>query len=376
MDPRTPPKLSLAQRVDVRLRATLLARLQTVQLLKMAEPEIAELIRQVESDPLFSRMLYPGEPGWKILRFQPHPRTILSPSFYEMKEDTLPSGASAEAATVMSDRRDVLDIIRRVGQANFEKYFLKAETEMAKPEMAKTLGVSEAEVQKIRDFLLAYSVQAEFFDPSARQEGRPGERVVRLARLSLDANGEPVFEFRSPLLARGRYDIQYDRLQSLLQTTDLTPQQRRHMRAFVRRLELINWRQNTLYRILDFLCHSQRHFLASRDALKKVALTQRQLAKRLAVAPSTINRAIQGRSLVMPWGQEVLLEEIFCSRKALCVDALGALEADDVQFDRRTDMEIQRLLQDRLGFPVPRRTVNSYRRVLASQNGQASPHAA
>ena len=78
------PRLSSTQRVDVRVRATLLARLQTVQLLKMSEPDISELVRQIENDPLFTRLLYSDNPSWKILSFQPHPRTRLSPSFFEM----------------------------------------------------------------------------------------------------------------------------------------------------------------------------------------------------------------------------------------------------------------------------------------------------
>jgi len=336
----------------------------------MTEPQIAGLIRGVESDPLFTQLLYTREPHWKVLRFRPHPRTRLSPSFYEMREDTLAVGAPPEAARVLEERRDVLEIIRRMGQANFERHFLRVEAEADREEIARLLGLTMDEVQKVRDFLLAYSVQAEFFDASTRNVV-PGERVVRLASLGMDERGEAVFEFRSPLLARGRYDIDYDRLQTLLRTSRLSLQSRRHLKAFIRRLELINWRQNTLYRILDFVCHTQRHFLAQRDALQKIPITQRQLAKRLAVAPSTINRAIQGRSLVLPWGEEALLEEMFCSRKALCVDLLGSLEAEDDKFEHRTDTELQEKLRERLGLPVPRRTVNSYRRALSRQHGDA-----
>ncbi|MBL0058608.1 MAG: hypothetical protein IPP35_05785 [Elusimicrobia bacterium] len=367
---RRTPRLSLHPRADVRVRATLLARLQTVHLLQMSEREIAEMIKDVESDPIFEKLLYPADGQWKVIRFQPHPRTQLSPSFYEMNEETLSEGSRPEAARVIAEGRDALAIIRRLGQEKFEKYFLRAEQETDRAGMSASTGLAEQEVQVVRDFLLAYSIQSEFFDPSTRGVGAPGQRVVRLARVSLDAQGEPVFEFGSPILARGRYDIQYERLQTLLRGVLLAPQERRHLKAFVRRLELINWRQNTLYRILDFVCHDQRRFLADRDGLKKIPITQRQLAKRLSVAPSTINRAIQGRSLVLPWGEEVLLEDLFCSRKNLCVGVLESLEDQDPGFGRRTDLELQEKLRTRLGFPVPRRTVNSYRRALS---GGASP---
>lgn len=361
------PRLSALQKVGVQQRATLLARLQTVQLLQMSEREIAELVKQVEADPLFQKLLYAPTSSWKVLRFQPHPRTRLTGSFYEMNEETLPAGARPEAGAVLAEGREALALIRKIGQENFEKHFLRADTDLDRTALAQTLGVNESDIQKIRDFMLSYSIQAEFFDPPAR----PGtaQRVVRLARLTLNAEGEPEFEFRSPLLARGRYDIQYERLQSLLKGPQLGPQERRHLRAFVRRLELINWRQNTLYRILDFICHAQRRFLATREAVHKTPLTQRSLARHLAVAPSTINRAIQGRSLVMPWGEEVLLEDLFCTRKSLCVDALEILEEEDKDFARRTDEELQARLKERLGLPIPRRTVNSYRRLLGKSAG-------
>jgi len=327
----------------------------------MSERQIAELIREAETDPVFEKLIYPQDARWKIVRFQPNPRTKLSPSFYEMNEVTLVQGGRPEAARVIGENKEALALIQKMGQETFESYFLRVDREMDRADLSKFLGLTEAQVQRVRDFLLTYSIQSEFFDPSIKASGVPGKHVVRLARLSLDDQGEPVFEFGSPLLARGRYDIQYDRLQGLLREGNLPPQERRHLKAFVRRLELINWRHNTLYRLLDFICNAQRFFLASRDTLKKIPITQRQLAKRLAVAPSTVNRAIQGRSLVLPWGEEVLLEDLFCSRKNLCIDVLETIQGEDVDFGKRSDLYLQRLLRDRVGYPIPRRTVNSYR---------------
>lgn len=372
MKPRR-PHLSVKPRAELRSHATLLARLQTIQLLQMSEREIAELIREAETDPIFEKLLYPKEPQWKVIRFQPNPRTKLSPSFYELNEETLSEGARPEAAQVISEGKDAMAVIQRMGQENFEAHFLRAEKEMDCAGMANTLGLTEAEVQKVRDFLLTYSIQSEFFDPSTKGSSAHGKHVVRLTRLSLDGAGEPVFEFGSPLLARGRYDIQYERLQGLLKGSELSPHDRRHLKAFVRRLEFINWRQNTLYRILDFVCHAQRFYLATQDISKKTPITQRQLAKRLSVAPSTVNRAIQGRSLVLPWGEEMLLEDMFCSRKHLCQGVLENLEEEDPQFKKRTDVELQEVLRGRLGFPVPRRTVNSYRRSLGAVSSKSAP---
>jgi DNA-directed RNA polymerase specialized sigma54-like protein len=368
------PHLAIRPRVELRTRATLLARLQTVQLLQMSEREIAELVREAETDPIFEKLISPQDARWKIIRFQPNPRTRLSPSFYEMNEETLSEGARPEAARVIGESREALAVIQRIGQEKFESYFLRVDQELDRAGVARLLDLSEDQVQKVRDFLLTYSIQSEFFDPSVKTSSVPGKQVVRLARLSLDGQGDPVFEFGSPLLARGRYDIQYERLQGLLREESLVPQERRHLKAFVRRLELINWRHNTLYRLLDFVCNAQRFYLASQDTSRKVPITQRQLAKRLAVAPSTVNRAIQGRSLVLPWGEEVLLEEMFCSRKNLCLDVLENIEGEDRDFGQRTDTQLQDALRARVGFSVPRRTVNSYRRSMTLPSSRLPPN--
>jgi hypothetical protein len=358
------PHLSVKPQMELRAHGALLARLQTVHLLKMSEREIAELIREAETDPVFEKLLYPKDAQWKVIRFQPNPRTTLSPSFFELNDETLSEGARPEAAQVISEGREALSLIQRMGQEKFEVHFLRADKEIDRADMALAVGLSEPEIQKVRDFLLTYSIQSEFFDPSTKGTGAPGKHVVRLTRVSLDAGGEPVFEFSSPLLARGRYDIQYERLHGLLKGDQLSPHERRHMKSFVRRLEFINWRQNTLYRILDFVCQAQKFYLATQDIAKKTPITQRQLAKRLAVAASTVNRAIQGRSLVLPWGEEVLLEDMFCSRKRLCLGVLETLEEEDPLFEKKTDSDLQSELVARLGFSVPRRTVNSYRRAL------------
>jgi transcriptional regulator with XRE-family HTH domain len=361
-------RLTPSVRPSLKAKALLLARLHTAQLLTMKEPEVAEVIRSIEADPLFQKMVFPPEPAWKVVRFRPHPRTRLSGSFYELNENAVPADAPADVAGLLEERQDMLSLIRRVGRENFEKFFLRAEENASPREVTEACGVTPAEMERLRDFLLAFSVRAEFFDPSSVQiesrSGGPTVRAVRLAWLTVGPDGELSFDLLSPHLARGRYDINYDQFHGLIQRPDLSPEQKRHLKALVRRLELVNWRQSALFRILDFLCHTQRDYLASRDPLKKKPITQRQMARRLSVAPSTVNRAIQGRSLLLPWEEETLLEGLFSSRKDLCLDALNAWEAEDGEFSRRTDAELRDRLKQELGVSVPRRTVNTYRRYL------------
>jgi hypothetical protein len=102
------PHLAFKPRMELHAHGTLLARLQTVHLLQMSERQIAELIREAETDPIFEKLLYPKEAQWKVIRFQPNPRTKLSPSFYELNDETLSEGARPEAAQVISEGREAL----------------------------------------------------------------------------------------------------------------------------------------------------------------------------------------------------------------------------------------------------------------------------
>ncbi len=358
------PRLNLSQRPDLKLRAQLLARIQSVQLLKMSEPEVANLLKDIEADPLFQKLLYTSDTRWKVIRFQANARTRLSGSFYEMNEQTLPEGASSEVGGFLDENREAIEAIRKIGAEKFEKYFLMVDQALGIEEAAAACGVTVKQAEKIKSFLLSYSIKADVFSPSTLTGSR-GRSITCLGRLGLSSDGEIVFEVVSPHLARGRYDIHYDRLKDLIANPEISPEERRHLKALIRRLELMNWRQNNLFRMLDFLTFTQRDYLTTRDTLKRKPITQRQLARRLSVSPSTVSRAISGRSLVLPWGEERLLDELFCSRKTLCLDALDAVESTDGDFEKRTDIELQEAVRGRLGISVPRRTVNTYRRALS-----------
>jgi len=363
------PQLNISAKLDTRLRGTLVARVQTAQLLKMGEPDIAKLIKEIESDPLFLKMLYPPKPDWKIVRFQPHPRTSLSHAFYELNDQLLPQDTPADVVQLLENRRGLREKIRGMGPEAFERYFLRADENLSPEEAGEACGLTPEEVRQVQDFLLEFSVHAEFFDRSSKSV--PGIRVVRLGRVQM-TDDDVFIEWNSPHLARGRYEIQYDRMEELIRKGLLAPEEKRHLKALIHRLELVNWRQSALYRIVYLLCYTQRDYLAQRDTMKRRSITQRRMARQLSVAPSTVNRAVQGRSLILPWGEELLLEELFCSRKELCLDALDALDAADKDFKDRTDNELRERLKKSLGFTVPRRTVNTYRRQLQSRSPSSS----
>ena len=160
------PAVSVTHRTELQSRATLALRLQSVRMLQMSERDVAAFIQSVESEPDFGKLIHPQDRSWKVIRFQPHPRTSLSPSFYQMNENTPLASGGSDAASVLVKGRGALGLIKKMGQELFEKYFLRADHEMDSFTLSHLLKIKESDIKKIRDFLLSYSVQTEFFDPS------------------------------------------------------------------------------------------------------------------------------------------------------------------------------------------------------------------
>src|SRR5262249_19697870 len=142
------------------------------------------------------------------------------------------------------------------------------------------------------------------------------------ARLTC-AEGEPEFEFFSAHWARGLYRIRYDLLERWKDEGRLGGAERRRLPRLLKRLETVNLRQSTVFRILESLTRLQGPYLKSQDDRAQSPVSLRQLARRLELAPSTVSRALSGRSVLLPWGKEVPLITLLPGRRRLLRRILG-----------------------------------------------------
>ena len=179
-----------------------------------------------------------------------------------------------------------------------------------------------------------------------------------LARISVDG-GEPTYEFFQPYWARGLYQVRYDLLEEWKRGGRLEPQERRRLRHLLKRIEIVNLRQNTLFRIIESLSRLQTEFLSSRRDDRKRPMSLRMLARRLQLAPSTVSRAVAGRSVRLPWGKEVPLITLMPGRRNVVRDILVRWLSEPGP--RPTDIELAQRLRHEYGIQVSRRTVNAAR---------------
>jgi len=358
-------KLGLRQE----LRPALLGRLRMADWIEMPEREFAHEIEKIEKDPLFRKLFFGGSNLASAIRRERWPAGRLSSGFYEINDQIVAGGERVKVEEGLESKAGLAAKIQKMGREAFERYFVHAEEPLTLQEIAKRTNMSMDDVLAIHDFLLEIGAQEEFQAPASASGPAPARGSVCLARLTVEG-GEPGFEFFSPHWARGRYQVRYDLLERFKDGGTLDSEERRHLPHLLKRIETVNLRQNTLYRIMESLGRLQLEFLQNRGDARKRPISLRQLARRLDLAPSTVSRALSGRSVRLPWDDEIALIELLPGRRRV----VRRIMADwfSAGAGELTDAALADRLLKEFGIRVSRRTVNAVRHEVASRKGKAA----
>ena len=350
---------SLNTKLGLKQRPLLMGRMRMAEWLEMPEKEFAREIQKIEQDPLF-RKLHFGAPQYSsVIRRQRWPRAEFTGGFYEINEQvTANGGERVRVEELLEQGPDLMPKIRKMGQESFERYFLYAEEALPLEDIARRTGLSLEEVGQINELLLKIGAEAEFAAP----QKTPGRRQSCLARVYIE-EGEPRFEFLSPYWARGLYHIRYDVLERWKDAGRLEGSELKKLPRFLKRLETVNLRQSTMFRVLESLAKLQSDFISSRRAEAKLPISLRMLSHRLDLAPSTVSRAAAGRSVMMPWDEEVPLIELLPGRRRVVRDILALWMKEN---PGQTDASLAERLKAERGIKIARRTVNAARSQITS----------
>lgn len=342
------------------LKGQLIYRLNFATLLSLPESEFARMIAEIEKDPFVQNLLYPKDPGLKILSKKRFPNSRLSSSFYEIDERVQASAASVDVQTLLSRHKGLVDLILRIGRDKFEKHFLYREGPETVEEAAEQCGITLKEAEDIQALLLDLSIQSEFFHPTSL----PAEGTLRytvVARIEQE-HGKVVISYLSPHLAGGRYMISRERLDALKKT--LTREDRKKLKEVLEKVEWINLRQDTLQKILSILVLRQNTYLRSGEPKSRVPISQRSVSKDLKVAPSTVSRSLSAKSVLLPWGEEKPLKDLFLSRKDAAERWVSELleQMPPEEREKMSDARLRERLFRKYKLKASRRSVNLYRR--------------
>jgi len=273
----------------------------------------------------------------------------------QLKEEMVADKGSLDVESLLQSREDILRHIRKIGPEKFKRYFLYPEPGLSKEEIARDCDLALRDVEMIDSLVDELSIMSEFYHPSALSTA--GLHYSKVASLERGPEGFIIGYF-PPSLARGKYLIDYERWEELNRGGACSPSEAREIKRLLRKLELINRRKDTVYRILEQIVEKQALYLESGDVRALLPFTQKELARRIGVAPSSVSRAIGGRSVDTPWG-EMPLKDFFPRPKRFRKELVKKI----LEQEHLPDKAVRAKLEE-MGVSLSRRSVAGLRKEL------------
>jgi len=329
--------------------------MEQANLLEMPEDEFNKLIIEIERSLLFQR-LYQKE---KLIHRQRFPRTDISSSFYQLKEEAVADRGAPDVESLLLNKEQIVRQIQKLGLEKFKQYFLFPESGMTLEEIARECDLEVSEVQKINNLVDELSIMSEFYHPSTVTSG--GIHYSKVASVEKDEKGFIIGYF-SASLARGRYSIDYERFEESKAAGVLTEAEVKEVKQLFRKLELINSRKDTLTQILQNIIDKQAVYLESGDLKSLLPLSQKELAEKIGLAPSSVSRAIKSKSIDAPWGEEIPLKHFFPRPRRFKKELVKRLL--ETEAGLASDEAIRVKLWEKFGVAISRRSVASLRKEL------------
>lgn len=343
----------------------LISRIKLSNFLSLPENEFAQLIRKIESNPLFRKLMYPSNPKEKIFAYGRYPKTNISSSFYELKEEILRERNFPEVESLISKKKEVVEICQKVGMEDFSKYFLYNEGTFSLEEIAQACEIKVEEVEKILDLVNEIAIYGEFYEPTSftLESGIHYTKIGKIERIGEDFT----VNCYSPHLVRGRYLINYEKIEKLKKENFFNQEEVPQLKWLVKNMELVNLRKNILHQICEKIIAHQKKFLESGDEDDLQTFTQSELAREIATNPSVISRAIRYRSMELPTGEEVPLPKFFLKPKKKKMELVQEVISQEINNFRKkplSDEKIRKILKEKYDLSVSRRAVTAYRKEL------------
>jgi len=330
-------------------------KMQQATLLQMTDDEFHRLIIEIERSPLFLRL----RQREKLIHYQRFPKTSISSTFYELKEETMADPGSLNVESLLLKKEHLVQQIQKMGMERFKRYFLFPDSGMTVDEIARECDLDVAQVQEINSLIDEFSIMSEFYHPS--KFSSDAIHYYKVASVDREREGL-VISYFSPSLARGRYLINYERFEELNNSGAFNKDEARETRQLFKKLELINSRKDTLNQILQGIVDRQTLYFQAGDPRSLLPVSQKELAKKIGLAPSSVSRAIRGKSINTPWGEEVSLKNFFPRPKRFRKELLGQLIESDAALS--SDEMIRIRLKEKFGVAISRRSVANLREEL------------
>jgi hypothetical protein len=345
----------------------LMGRLKVAGFMEMPEDEFRRLVKDIESDPLFKRFCYSSCGEDKVIGFRRFGGTSLSSHCLELKEEIADAPASVDIETLLEGHPEESRLITRLGMDTFKRYFLYTDENLSIPEIAARCGIAPEQAQQVVELVNTVLLHQEIGVPARRNAPETGATWSRVASIERGSEGF-VIAFFVPSYARGRYQIDYEKLRHLKEVGQLQPREARSFESLVRKMELVNSRRHLLYRILEKIVEVQQPYLKSGDVRDLCPFLLKDAAAQIGVDLSLVSRVIQNRSVETPWGEKSI-RFLFPNHKEFKKQLVREIiERETASY---SDETIRRIMLERYRMKVSRRAVALYRQMLEIDSSYA-----
>jgi hypothetical protein len=363
-----------AQRVVLRQQGRFLLA-QRAQALQMAPASFKELVRRVEEDVLFRRLLDVGLPGGSLVKRRAFSRmSSRLRARHPVLENSSAGTSGFDLGRTLAEHAEGVDVLRRLG---FEraKTLLESEDLAERRRAIASWGIDDESsglLQSLLEHLAVFGAMASL----SEMVQLPVASCALVARFEPGPDGAFVIAPLVSYFRSERYVIEYERLTEARRTGLFTEDEARRLPSLLGDLESINYRGDTLHKILCAVADAHARFLRSRRDVDLAPLTQLQLAQAIAAHPSAVCRIVAGRSVLTPWGEERALSSFFPGKRRRNERAVASVLSEE---PRLSDREVALRLRERFGYRISRRSAalyrcglsipNSYRRSRAEARG-------
>jgi hypothetical protein len=319
--------------------------IKLAQLMEMPESALEDLARRIEARPLFKELSSAGvlvaaefsSARFAARRFAGYGLRLSGSGLPELVDGNC----------------DLVRLMQGMGQERFEEWFL-GEKAFSDEERALNCGISVEDARRLREFADRAFIQGEF------ETSAPAPEKVFSAVAGIEIEGDkPVLAFFHREIWKKRYRVDQGLLAQYVSA--LPAAEAGKVKNLLRRLEVVEQRKTTLYRLLEELLKTQAEYLRSGEPERRRPLMQRSLAETLEVHPSVLCRLVSNKSVQLPWGMEAPLAVFFPCAKEINRERLYELARANPGWK---DEELATELERTHGVKLSRRSVAQYRSEL------------
>ncbi|MBN1384798.1 MAG: hypothetical protein JW983_07960 [Elusimicrobia bacterium] len=345
-----------------KFKSKLAKRYKFSKFIELPETKFSELVREVESDSLFKELAWGKRGG--IVSFRRFHQTDLAKSFCELKEEII-SGSGFDNTSFLENREEIIRVIENIGIEKFKKHFLYNEKKTSLESIADECGIGVSAANEIIKFVNDYSICSETCSlPSVNSYSGTDRynKIAVISRVKSGTKNDFIVNFTSPHMARGRYIVNYKKLEDIKSKGKLSDSDIKRLNRLIGKMELINARKSVLFQIIEGIINNQLSYFNSGDPEDLVPLNQREMALRIGIDPSIVCRAIMGRCIETPAGEVHPISYFFKVKRENYKRLINKILKSEKY--PLSDEEISEKLRNNFALKISRRSVSTYRSEL------------